>query len=234
MASRASVPPGSFGSSSRKASSSTSCRNATTSGYGRITSATSRSARPISDVTLPGADNVSVSAAFFSPSHSCSLSLSHHVAVIPAMIACMLSGSLRTRLCSWNASSRKSNSAGPVFVRMSRRRAAMDAWLRSISSVTMAGSVSIGADAPPTGGPPGPPAGSDGMKSPRSRTVSSASLISGSDLPAISRRPARLAGEARRRVASTNSLPPASCIGAMAVSCHTEMPRGFMGSVIIC
>ena len=137
-------------------------------------------------------------------------------------------------MCSWNASSRKSNSAGPVNVWMSRRRAAMDAWLRSISSVTMTGSVSIGADAPRAGGQPGPASGSVGMKSPRSRTVSSASLISGSDLPTSSRRPARLAGEARRRVTSTNSHPPASCIGVMAVSCHTETPRGFMGSVIIC
>ena len=42
----------------------------------------------------------------------------------------------------------KSSSAGPDFVRMSRFRAATDAWLRSISSVTMAGSVSIGAGAP--------------------------------------------------------------------------------------
>ena len=234
MASRASVPPANFGSSSRKPSSSTPCRNATTSGCRRITSATSSSASPISDVTLPGADSVSVSAAFFSPSHSCSWSLSHQVASIPAMIACMLNGSLRTRLCSWNASSRKSNSAGPVFVRMSPFNAAMEAWLRSISSATMAGSVSIGADAPRTGGPPGPPSGSAGMKSPRSRTVSSASLINGSPLPMTSRRPARLAGEAKRRVTSTNSRPPASCIGAMAVSCHTETPSGFMGSVIIC
>ncbi len=52
-----------------------------------MTSATSRSASPISDVTLCGTDWVSVSAAFFSPSHSCSWSLSHHVASIPAMIA---------------------------------------------------------------------------------------------------------------------------------------------------
>jgi hypothetical protein len=234
MAWRASVPPANFGSSSRKPSSSTLCRNATTSGCGRITSATSSSASPISDVTLPGADSVRVSAAFFSPSHSCSWSLSHQVASIPAMIARMLDGSPRTRLCSWNASSRKSNSAGPVFVRMSRRRAAMEASLRAISSVTMAGSVSIGAHAPVAGGPPGPASGSVATKSWRSRTVSSASLISGSPLPTTSRRPARLAGDARRRVTSTNSLPPASCIGAMAVSCHTESPSGFMGSVIIC
>ena len=86
MASRASRPPASFGSSSRKPSSSTCCRNATTSGCGRITSATSRSASPISDVTLSGTDCVSVSAAFFSPSHACSCSLSHQVASIPAMI----------------------------------------------------------------------------------------------------------------------------------------------------
>jgi hypothetical protein len=59
-------------------------------------------------------------------------------------------------------------SAGPVFVRMSRRRAAMEAWLRSISSVTMAGSASIGADAPPGGGLPGPGSGSVGTKSSRS------------------------------------------------------------------
>ncbi len=49
-----------------------------------------------------------------------------------------------------------------------------------------------------------------------------------------SSRAARLAGEARRRATSTNSLPPASCIGTMAVSCHMENPSGFMGSVIIC
>ena len=65
------------------------CRNATTSGCGRITSATSRSASPISDVTLCGTDCVSVSAAFFSPSHSCRCSLSHQVASIPAMITWM-------------------------------------------------------------------------------------------------------------------------------------------------
>lgn len=234
MASRASVPPGSPANSSRKLSSGASWRNATTSGRGRITSATSSSASPISDVTLPGADSVSVSAAFFSPSHSHSLSLSHHVASIPAITARKLSGSTRARLCSSKDSSRKSNSSGPVFVRMSRSSAATDARLRSISSVTTAGSVAIAAGAPSAGGRPGPASGSDGTKSSRARTVSSASLISGSPLPTTSRRPARLAGEARRRVASTNSLPLASCIGAMAVSCHTEIPRGFMGSVIIC
>ena len=50
-----------------------------------MTSATSRSARPISDVTLLGTDCVSVSAAFFSPSHSCSCSLSHAEASIAPM-----------------------------------------------------------------------------------------------------------------------------------------------------
>src|SRR5713226_7872893 len=39
----------------------------------------------------------------------------------------------------------KSSSADPDFVRMSRFREAMEAWLRAISSATMAGSVSIGA-----------------------------------------------------------------------------------------
>src|SRR5439155_1754206 len=52
MASRASRPPVSFAISSRKPSSSTCCRKATTSGRGRITSATSRSASPISDATF--------------------------------------------------------------------------------------------------------------------------------------------------------------------------------------
>ena len=105
----------------------------------------------------------------------------------------------------------KSSSADPDFVRMSRFRAAMEAWLRSISSVTMAGSVSIGAGAPPAGGPPGPSSGSDGMKSPRSRMVCSASPISGSDFPRTSRRPARLAGEARR-LGDVDEQPPAGLV----------------------
>jgi len=71
--------------------------------------------QPHLEVTLPGADSVSVSAAFFSPSHSSSFSLSHHVACIPAVIAWRLNGSLRIRLCSANASRRKSNSPGPDF-----------------------------------------------------------------------------------------------------------------------
>ncbi len=82
MAARASRPPASAGSSSKKPSSSTCSRRATTSGCGRITSATSMRARPISDVTLWGTDFVSVSAAFFSPSHACSCSFSHRVASI--------------------------------------------------------------------------------------------------------------------------------------------------------
>ena len=120
MASRASRPPASLGSSSRKPSSSTCCRKATTSGCGRITSATSRSASPISDVTLLGTDCVSVSAAFFSPSHACSWSLSHQVASIPAMITCMLCGSNWIRFSSWMSARMKSSSADPDFVRMSR------------------------------------------------------------------------------------------------------------------
>ena len=71
------------------------------------------------------------------------------------------------------------------------------------------------------------------MKSSRSRTVSSASLINGSPLPMTSRRLARPAGDTRRWVTSTNSLPPASYIRGRAVSCHMEIPRGFMASVII-
>ena len=128
----------------------------------------------------------------------------------------------------------KSSSAGPDFVRMSRFNVAMEAWLRSISSATMAGSVSIGAGALSAGVPPGSSSGRAGMKSPRSRMVCSASPISGSDLPRAFRRPARLAGEPSAWVTSTNSLPPASDMGRGVVSCHTESPRGFMGSVIIC
>ena len=86
MASRASRPPASSASSSRKpVVLDLAARNATTSGCGRITSATSRSASPISDVTLWGTDCVSVSATFFSPSHASSCSFSHHVASIADM-----------------------------------------------------------------------------------------------------------------------------------------------------
>ena len=133
----------------------------------------------------------------------------------------------------------KSSSAVPDFVRMSRFNAATEAWLRPIRSATMAGSVSIGAGGRAAaggalaGGPPGASSGSDRMKSPRSRTVSSASLISGSPFPITSRRPARVADEARRAVTSTNSLPPASTMGARVVSRKKESPRGFIASVII-
>ena len=41
-------------------------------------------------------------------------------------------------------------------------------------------------------------------------------------------------GEASIRVTSTKSLPPASAIGRRVVSCHTDSPRGFIASVIIC
>ncbi len=129
----------------------------------------------------------------------------------------------------------KSSSAGPDFARMSRFSVAMEAWLRSISPATMAGSVSMGAGALSPGvPPPGPSSGKAGMKSPRSSRACSASPISGSDLPTTVSRPARLAGEPSCRVTSTNSLPPASAMGRGVVSCHTESPRGFMASVIIC
>ena len=87
----------------------------------------------------------------------------------------------------------------------------MDAWLRPISSVTMAGSVSIGAGAPPAGGPPGPSSGSDGMKSPRSRMVCSASPISGSDFPSDLQE----ACAARRRsqaLGDVDEQPPAGLV----------------------
>ncbi len=128
----------------------------------------------------------------------------------------------------------KSNSADPDFVRMSRFDAAMDAWVRSISSVTMAGSVSIGSGAPPGRGPGEPSSGSGRMKPSRSRMVFTASPISGSDFPMSSRSSTPLVGEASLRVTSTNRRPPATAMGAGVVICQKESPRGFMGSVIIC
>ena len=56
----------------------------------------------------------------------------------------MLCGSNKIRLNSWMSARMKSNRADPDFVRMSRSTAAMEAWLRPISSVTIAGPVSIG------------------------------------------------------------------------------------------
>ena len=47
------------------------------------------------------------------------------------------------RLSSWMSAKTKSASAGPDLPRMSRFRVAIAARLRSISSVTMAASVSI-------------------------------------------------------------------------------------------
>ena len=49
-----------------------------------------------------------------------------------------------------------------------------------------------------------------------------------------SSRAARLAGDDMPAVTSTNSRPPAVRIGARDVSCHTDSPRGRIGSVIIC
>ena len=72
------------------------------------------------------------------------------------------------------------------------------------------------------------------MNPSRSRTVCSASPISGSDLCSASRRPARVVGEASLCVTSTNSRPPASAIGAGVVICQKDNPSGVMGSVIIC
>ena len=123
-----------------------------------------QSASPISEVTLFGADCVSVSAAFFSPSHASSWSLSHHVASIPAMIAGRFCGSNKIRFNSWMSARMKSISTVPDLFWMSCFKAAMEAWLRSINPVTMAGSVSIGAGAPPAGGSLRASSASDGMK----------------------------------------------------------------------
>lgn len=70
MACLASSPPGTFGSSSSQSGSAARSRKATTSGSGRMRSATSMSAKPIRAVTLCSTDCASVSAAPFSPSHA--------------------------------------------------------------------------------------------------------------------------------------------------------------------
>ena len=101
-----------------------------------------RGAPAPSDVTFPGADCVSVSAAFFSPSHDSNRSLSHHVASIPAMIAWWLRGSNSSRLSSWMSARMNSSSAGPLCPDVALPPRSKPAC--SISSATIAGSVSIG------------------------------------------------------------------------------------------
>ena len=144
--------PRTAASSSRKPSSSTCSRNSTSSGWGRITSATSRSASPISEVTLCGTDCDSLSAAFFSPSQSSSCSFSHQAASIAAMKVWWLRGSNSRRLSSCRSARMNSNSSGPDLPRMSCRRRARDSWVSAISSVTLAGSGSIGSGAATRGG----------------------------------------------------------------------------------
>ena len=198
-----------------------------------MTSATSSSANPISDVTLWGTDSVRVSAAFFSPNHSYRRSLSHHVASIAVMNTWWLRGSNRIRFISGMSARMKSSSAVPDFPRMSRCKAAIDACVPSMSSITMAGSGSIGVGAPANGGVATPSSSRVGTKSPRSTMVCSASPTSGSDRHSA-RRLARLDGDAKASATSTNSRPAASYIGRKAMSWNIESPSGFMGSVIIC
>ena len=111
--------------------------------------------------------------------------------------------------------------------------------LRSISSVTMAGSVSIGVGSPAVparraGGRELRP-GATRMKSPRSRTVCSASPISGSDLPEHVEQ-ARAARGRRQRRGDIDEQPARRPrpSGRGVVSCHNDSPSGFMASVIIC
>ena len=174
MASRASRPPSNAGSSSRKPSSSTCSRNSTTSGWGRITSATSSSASPISEVTLFGTDCESVSAAFFSPSQSSSCSFSHQAASIAAMKVWWLRGSNSRAPELLDVGEDEVEQRRPGLAADVVPQRATDSWLLAISSVTMAGSGSIGsgATAPPGSAQAGPSSGSGGMKSPRSMTVS--------------------------------------------------------------
>jgi len=73
-----------------------------------------------------------------------------------------LCGSNRIRFSSWMSARMKSKSADPDIASMSPFNVAMEAWLRSISSATMAGSVSIGAGALSAGVPPRPSSGGPG------------------------------------------------------------------------
>ena len=110
----------------------------------------------------------------------------------------------------------------------------MEARLRSISPATTAGSTSTGSGAPPPNRQAGLSSVLVGMKPSRSSTDRSASPMRGSDRPSVSSRPARAVGEPSTGATSTNSRPPASAMGRGVVSCHSDSPRGFIGSVIIC
>ena len=66
----------------------------------------------------------------------------------------------------------------------------------------------------PSSAPGGRSSGSGGTKSSRSRTVCSASPVSGSDLPESVQDAGAAGGRGQRWVTSTNSRPPASAIGA--------------------
>ena len=130
----------------------------------------------------------------------------------------------------------KSNSADPDFVRMSLFRVAMEAWLRSISSVDD-GRIGLdrGWGAASRRRRAGLSSGRVGMKSPRSRMVSQRvpdqRIGSPHDLQEAGVGSLATPGP---EATSTNSLPPATYIGRGVVSCQKESPRGFMASVIIC
>ena len=72
-----------------------------------------------------------------------------------------------------------------------------------------------------------------GRADPHALPSSTALRMSGSRL-SMFRRAARLAGDASCPVMSTNSCPPASCIGRAASICQTDKPSGFIASIIIC
>ena len=111
---------------------------------------------------------------------------------------------------------------------MSRRRVASESSRSRTSSGTRSGSASTAAGDPGAGARSGAvpgPSGSVGTR-PRSRTFRRASPVSGSPRPIASRVAVRVPGEARRAATSTNSRPPASCMGGRAVSCQTERAQG--------
>ncbi len=172
------------------------------------------------------------SATFFSPSHSRPSSLSRSAACIPAASTSPTSLPNNDSCSSRMSARMKSSSAEPVSFSMRRADSAIAASLRATSSGTTAGSISSGAGGRPTRAA----AGSSGRvgTNPRSSTVRSASPKSGSELPIIPTMPGPWVGEASMGVTSTNSRPPACRMGARLVNCHTEIPNGFSGSVIIC
>ena len=106
----------------------------------------------------------------------------------------------------------KSSSTDPDFVRMSRFKAAIEV-LAVFDQLGGDGRIGLDRGVSAAGRRPGgPSAGSDGMKSPRSRMVCSASPISGSDFPRPPRRDLRGSPVKPASGVTSTNRPPA-CLG---------------------